>query len=371
MQRVVSTLLLLNVILAAGRPAAALSVRGPQGPSVLVSAGDEPSSADVCDTFLTGRFSPLEKRLFDDAADRRLTGFTLLEVALIASGVEDVDALNNYRARMVELADEIRQSCELDGTPARKAQDVFEFMHRRVLSGGYRIDCTDLRTALDHGRFNCVSASVLFNCLAGEVGLRVCGLENPGHAMSRVFLPEGTLDLETTCPRWFRLMGDPSGQAEAVEKTIGRMPSHDQTRVREVSPVEIAAMIYYNRGVDLLSEKRFAEAAIANAKAMRLDPSNDTARGNFLATINNWAIDLAGTGRYAEAVDLLHKGLTCEPTYDAYGQNYIHVHYQWVEHLCRAGRLEEAIDVLAAAGAKMPEKAYFRRALADLTRRIP
>ena len=35
-------------------------------------------------------------------------------------------------------------------------------------------------------------------------------------------------------------------------------------------------MIYYNRGVDLLAEKRFAEAAAANAKALRLDPTNAT-----------------------------------------------------------------------------------------------
>ena len=41
---------------------------------------------------------------------------------------------------------------------------------------------------------------------------------------------------------------------------------------RQVSPIQLAAMIYYNRGVDLLGEKRFAEAARANAKALRLIP---------------------------------------------------------------------------------------------------
>ena len=66
-------------------------------------------------------------------------------------------------------------------------------------------NCTELADALEQGRFNCVSATVLFNCLAERFGLHVCGLETPGHALSRLILPDGRLDVETTCPRWFQL----------------------------------------------------------------------------------------------------------------------------------------------------------------------
>ena len=78
------------------------------------------------------------------------------------------------------------------------------------------------------------------------------------------------------------------------------------------------ATIYYNRGVDLLAEKRFADAAAANAKAVRLDPQNATAKGNFLATINNWAIDLGTSGEYEKAAELLRLGLAADPGYDAF-----------------------------------------------------
>ena len=44
-------------------------------------------------------------------------------------------------------------------------------MHRRVLRGGYQLDGTDLTVVLTQGQFNCVNASVLFNCLAAEFGL--------------------------------------------------------------------------------------------------------------------------------------------------------------------------------------------------------
>jgi tetratricopeptide (TPR) repeat protein len=317
--------------------------------------------------FLDGRLCPLEERLFADAADGRLDAFSPLGAALIASGVENAQVLRRYEERQAALLDELRGSAKLSGPPRQQAQVVFEFMHCRILTGGYHTDCTDLRNALDEGRFNCVSASVLFNCLAGELGVRVCGLEVPGHAMSRVLLPEGPLDVETTCPRWFRLLGDPRRQAELAENTTGlAAATADRSQAREVSPAEMAAMIYYNRGVDLLAKKRFDEAATANAKALRLDPQSATARGNLLATVNNWAIALGSADRYAEAADLLRIGLRLDPSYETFIPNYVHVHHQWVEHLCRSGRFEEALEVLARAAAETPDWGYFQQAAQDV-----
>jgi tetratricopeptide (TPR) repeat protein len=374
---------LLGVWPAAAEAAFTVSVRVSDEVDRTLSSAPATATTAVRETahlpFLDGRFCPLEKRLFDDAADGRLEEFSLLAAALVASGVEDAQVLQRYEERQTALLEELRRSGKLCGPPRHQAQVVFEFMHRRVLTGGYRTDCTDLRNALDEGRFNCVSASVLFNCLAGELGLPVCGLEIPGHAMSRLRLPDGPLDVETTCPRWFQLIGDPRKQAELVEKAIGPGPSFarcpsvpaaaDRSQAREVSPAEMAAMIYYNRGVDLLAEKRFERSATANAKALRLDPQSATARGNLLATINNWAIALGSSERYAEAVELLREGLELDPGYETFAPNYVHVHHQWVERLCRSGRFEEALQVLARAAAEMPDQAYFRQAASGVYRR--
>jgi tetratricopeptide (TPR) repeat protein len=289
---------------------------------------------------------PLEERLFADAADGHLDEFSLLAAALVASGVEKPDVLRQYLDQQAGLVDELRRAAKPTATPRQQAQAVFEFMHGCMLVGGYQADCTDLRAALDDGRFNCVSASVLFNCLAGEVGLAVCGLESPGHTASRLKLPDGPLDVETTYPGWFRLIGQAEPQAEPLQ----RPQSH------EVSQIEMLAMIYYNRGVELLAQGRFAQAAAANAKALLLDPDSATAWGNLLATINNWAIALGGSGHYAEAVELLGAGLRLDPRFEAFGSNYLYVHHEWVEHLCRCGRYAEALHVLGRAAAEMPDQ---------------
>ena len=129
------------------------------------------------------------------------------------------------------------------------------------------------------------------------------------------------------------------------------------------------ATIYYNRGVDLLSQKRFAEAAAANAKALRLDPASVTARGNLLATLNNWAIDLGTAGDYPQAAGLLARGMQLDSGYETFRANFVHVHYQWIEDLCRRGRFQDALDLLATAAEALPADPYFKQARLDIYRR--
>ncbi len=319
--------------------------------------------------FFHGRSSPLETRLFDDAADGRLDDFSPFAAALVAGGVDQPKALPKYEKLLASLAAELRRSGKVDGTPQQKARAIFEFMHRRLLHGGYAHDATNPAAVLQSGRYNCVSGSVIFNCLAREFGLAVRGLELPGHAMSRVILPQGHLDVETTCVKWFELLDDPKRQAQMVSRAAGREVRGDRSQAREVSPVQMAAMIYYNRGVALLAEKHFEQAAVANAKALRLDPASASARGNLLATINNWSIDLGNRQQFSQAADLLLAGLAFEPSYATFEPNYVHVQHQWVEHYCDAEDYPSALDVLDAARAKLPHQAYFGRAVVEVYRR--
>jgi tetratricopeptide (TPR) repeat protein len=172
--------------------------------------------------------------------------------------------------------------------------------------------------------------------------------------------------VETTYPHWFSVKDEPKPRASSTTKTIGTAATADRSKAREVSPIQLAAMIYYNRGVDALSEKQFAQAAAANAKSLRLDPANPNARSNLLATMNNWAIELGNAGRFAEAVDLLRQGLAMDPKFAAFAQNYVHVHRQWTDHLCREGRFREAIEILSRASAEMPDRDYLRRAQSEV-----
>lgn len=299
-----------------------------------------------------GGLSDVEHSLFADAADGQLEQHSLLIATLVASGVELPDVLDHYQRQLDGYAAELKKAGTLNGSGRENVEAIFSFLHRRILHRGYRIECTDLRMALDDGRYNCVSASVLFQCLAERCGLDVRGLEMPGHAMSRVYLAEEVLEVETTCAAWFRLMDDPKRQAQSVRETLGTTPGRSDAAAREISSVGLVAMVYYNRGVDLLAEGRYADAALANAKALVLDPGNQTARGNLLATVNNWAIALGRSGRWDEAVVLLEAGLTFAPEYEPFALNLAHVQYQRHKHRAEDDRHgEQPVDVSRRAAA--------------------
>ena len=162
----------------------------------------------------------LEAKLFADVVDARLDAFSPLEAALVASGTTSRDQLARYTGKTAHLAEELR-SAGLDQRPPRdQVEAVFDFLHRHVLHVGYDLAATDLRQVLDHGRYNCVSATVLFNYLAMDMGLHCTALEMPGHAMSRVATPAGPVDVETTCPRWFDLMHDPQVAHNDLIQTV-------------------------------------------------------------------------------------------------------------------------------------------------------
>ncbi len=356
-------LCLLLVLMSLLWPGGSMTVASP--PKDTQAAHSDPRR--LLDGFVS--LSTLEVGLFADAADGILDKHSLLTAALVASGVDDPETVDSYEKQVAVLADRLRRSPALSGSPREQVRAVFEFMHRELLYGGYHLDATDMTTVLQEGRFNCASASVLFCCLCSRFGIAAQGLEIPGHAMIRVELPDGELKIEATCPQWFRLIDDPQRRAELIRKTIGRQAAAGNSDgFRSVSGVELVATIYYNRGVDLLGRRQFAEAMAANCKAVRLDRSNETAWGNLLATLNNWAIAAGSSGRFSEAVALLETGLAVEPGFGAFTSNYTHVYHRWVETLCGQGRHEEALEQLRRAAAIQPHEPWFRQASQDVLR---
>lgn len=315
--------------------------------------------------------SPLERDMLADAAAARMDQRGLLRAALIASGIDDSRRLAEYLDRVAGWDRPLREAGARPDQLWPTARIVFEFMHRQVLRGGYRQDRNDLLQAIDTGHYNCVSATVLYCSLLARWGVAAHGLAFPGHVMCRASLDGASLDVETTCSRWFRLAAAPQQQQTLLERTLGGPEQYAAklARRREATIAQLLAMIYYNRGIDLLAARRWEEALAANAKALRLDPENEAARGNLLATLNNWAIALGEAGRYRLAVDRLEAGLALDPGFAPLAANYAHVHYLWVERLCGANEFPEALAAIRRAVDVRPADAYLRNAAADVYRR--
>lgn len=292
--------------------------------------------------------APLEARMLVDPADGKFQQFSLIEAALIAGGVERASKLEFYERKYASWVVAVRRLAQSEESSLRRVEVLFEFMHREVLDGGYDAQATELTHPFDDGRFNCASATVLFTALAADCGMIVHPVERPRHAMCAVEIDGRQLLVETTCPNWFQLSSEMRREAERA--ALDRDATTDRpTSRREIGAAGLVAVIYYNRGIDRLHENRFAEAVSANVRALRLDPENETAAGNLLASINNWALGLCAEGEYAEAAELLARGLAIAPDHEPFHTNQRHVYRSWIQSLAAAGRQREAMAVLDAA----------------------
>jgi hypothetical protein len=248
---------------------------------------------------------PTEQRLLDDLDDRRLDEHSILEAALIASGSEQSE-IEACRSRLETLLTSWPAAGMVEATPRQRAKRLFELMHRELLTGGYRPEANHVAHTIQQGAYNCLSATILWLHLAHELGIESCARQLPGHVQSVVLVDGSRLVVELTSPGSF------SGDRSAIPSTgVGR----------DLDDAAVVAAVYYNRGLSLLAEQRFAEALTATYLAHRLDPESVEARGNVLAILNNWALALAERQQLRRALWLLEQGRSVAPEHESFREN--------------------------------------------------
>ncbi len=287
--------------------------------------------------------SLLEQALFEGVGQSRPAGRQLLLNSCVAGGTTDYVRLADYEQRFQRYCQEFaNDGPNLSRPPRELAAALFQFMHRRILTAGYADDASDVGQLLASGRYNCISSCVLFNCLCYECGLNPRAIEFPNHVRSLLIVDGQRLEIETTCPDWFHAAIDGSRPASATTRVDNRLG-------RDVDDRKLAAIVYYNRGVDLLNQRCYADAISVNLRALRLDPANVTARANLLAAVNNWSLALCEAGRYAEALDLLVRARQQAADHPPFRANQLHVLSAWCKSLCEAGKFDQALSLLKSA----------------------
>jgi hypothetical protein len=278
--------------------------------------------------------SPLERRLFSDAVNENLDEFAVLDAALVACGDENSLTIDRCRKTFDAVCSEVRQAAASALTTLDLAEIIHRTLHRRLLGGGYDANATDLAETLRSGTYNCASATVLWIALAGELKLDAHAAEMPGHVRVVVQCDGQFEEIEATCPRWPEAMRSIPPLSPGV-RAGGARPE------RSITSSGLLAMIYYNRGIDAFNERQYSNAVALNRRALCLDAENQTARGNLLASINNWALALGDTGQFDAAERLLAAGRKFDPNHAAFAHNAAHIQQQ---------RLQTRLSPAARAG---------------------
>ena len=312
-----------------------------------------------------GEVSPIESDMIQDAKDNRFDKYSLFEAALIAAGNTDASRLEEYKRQYQNCVYRLARIIPQNASELQKARIILEYLHREMFRE-YLLESSNVGAIFDSGIYNCVTGATLYNSLARQFGVKAVALELPGHAMSRVFLPDGkSYDVETTCAIWFQLQDYPGKQEQVIARMLEAGAASQVVDApvvrRQINDVELVAKLYYNRGVELLNKENFAGAMNCNAKALILDSKSATAKGNFLATLNNWAINESKDAHYDFAMRILRQGMQIDPNFPIFKNNHVHIYHQWIEQLCKESRFEEAVELSRQAISEAPNEEHFRK----------
>ncbi len=260
------------------------------------------------------RLSTAESAAFDSA---KWKGSNLIAAALAAGGCEEPARIVAYLARYEQLCIALGDELGARPTPDKCVASIHRLLHRQVLKGGYRAEQNSLAATFDAGEFNCATATLLYVALASDCGLDAAAVELPGHVRAVVRCDRDRCEIEATCAdehQAIRWSYSPINSSAAGEHAF-----------RAVSARGLVAMLYYNRGVDAFHAGRFADSIAANRRALRLDAANELARGNLLATVNNWSLALAANGHFVAAESLLAAGREFAPQHQPFMHNAAHI----------------------------------------------
>jgi len=312
-------------------------------------------------------YTPAEQSVFAQAEAGKLTNHQLFTAGLIAGGIHEPGDLQRFQTRWQSLVARVRNRLDQDtrrqSDPVQVAAAIHRFLHQELLVS-YDLRSSRLAHVFETGRYNCVSATILFNALAAELGVETVAGEAGAHAVSIVTSPVGAWAVETTYPEWCQPRVEEYAAASAAAQEIGPTAL---AKYRQLNATQLVALVYYNVGVDLAEEHRYAEALAANVKALRLDPASTNARTNLLAAINNWGLSLTEQEQFAQAVRVLLHGLSLAPEHSTFRLNLVAVYERWARSLCQRAAWNELEAVLEEAAEHTTDPDHFAAVRRQLT----
>jgi tetratricopeptide (TPR) repeat protein len=297
--------------------------------------------------------SPLEAELLEDVANGQLERFSLLEAALIASGVDNTASLDAFSHQFWQISRQRFESRSPTADRSHEARALLDWLHENLLTGDYHPACTEIHRTLQTGAFNCVTSTILFRCLADSHGLTIQVLGQPDHVYCRLSGSPPVI-IQTTSPHGV-MDPTPPDRLPVSNNSAKTLPVAE----RLLSDVQLVGKIYYNRGVLLLEQGSYAAALPHLVRAVQLDTEDLVARGNLIACLNNWAIYQAHSGSFPDALALLAQGKLIEPDYVPFSHNEVYVYYRWAKHLAANQQFAQALQVLNEAHARHPSISLF------------
>lgn len=237
----------------------------------------------------------------------------LLNVYVLASGGRQLADVTPVQRAINNFLEQAKNDWQNESDPWRRAEGLYLAMHRHFLTGGYDADQSALTGIFTTGRFNCISASLLYIVLARHFNVPVQGVLMPSHAFVEITLADGRgVEVETTHPQGFGVVHNQAFYERAAQwvQAGDFAPStlEDYRKRKKVSALALGAMNMLNQHTrpELMSREDAFRLAEISAY---FDPSNALAQEKRLQFYTQEINTLSQANSWNDAAALLGKVL--------------------------------------------------------------
>lgn len=289
-----------------------------------------------------------------------ITGSAVISLGLLFSGcTPESPVYNEALGQYLLLKNEVEKYSDLN--QYEFGEKILELMYENVLTK-YDLLSTEIQVMLTAGKYNCVSASLLYLALATDCGLDARVQETEKHAFITLYLDDGQkIDVETTNPYGFnpgKKKELPQGN-NSVSKKYVTVPKNYYSNRKEASKLKAISIIAKNR-CKLMGDKRDYKNAIPLGASAYLFVQNekekDLVRQDFDKLCGNFAIDCYNEGQSNQALDFF------EEIFESYGKTklldtrYNDITFNNIVTFCNQGQIEEAREFFVRRAPNLDSK---------------
>ena len=257
--------------------------------------------------------SSLEGSFFEDLDKGALTKYTQYDAFLIASDITKPSDFEPYQEKLKKIREKAFQEIQKDGDAYKEAKALLIWLHDNVLNK-YDAHATLASDILDDGRYNCLSASVLYAIIAIDLGLDVKGVIVKDHAFCTLIDPRGDIDIETTIRYGFNPGTKEIEKLKKVTRYI-YVPKKDYEHRRTVTVLQLIGAMYSNL-VTVVEKQSEEDAEKIDyekdlpkfKKGYYFDQESKVFRTDIEACLNNLAIRLIDSKDFEKAYSCILQG---------------------------------------------------------------
>lgn len=298
------------------RPAPASAGPSAGGPAPIVPRDGPPSGTEpFAHERLGVKATAIEEALLEDLQDGRLDRHSELDAALIVSGARNQRELDALRRRFVDATASASKRVAGLSTPGERAATLLAALHpsrttEAPLLREYAMDATTLIDVIETGRYNCVSATIVFLLLRTGSRLDAGAVLLPSHARAVVRIGGKRVAVETTAPYGF----DPSAaELREIQRRfradVDRVPSYVDEVATEVDFLALLGAVYTNVAT-FRTDRGDANTALAIARRadVFVAPTDRLVLNRVrIGLLNEMAVASTKLGRHEEAVRALQE----------------------------------------------------------------